>query len=219
MWFDHSIEAAIRRPLEILFPTLPLTTEKNHYRTTNDLNSIQKAKPKKSPRPMVKGHFKQYSSPSILNKRKPGGIIKIEAGNDYSFFIEKLSGRVFACGNNLNNNLGFGSGINPLGQKKQIRLPLATGLEGVENVATDTNSTIMWSNQKSLYYYWGSNLSHKLGVENLIVSAKRLTLPGSLNCSKKSDCKVEEGASSIGRENSSEGILTYPFSMQNDSKL
>jgi alpha-tubulin suppressor-like RCC1 family protein len=98
-----------------------------------------------------------------ISERKDLEINKIECGCNYSFFIEKGTGKVFACGYNKLNNLGF---LQEHISEEVVETPLANGLTGIENIATDTHSTIMWSNKKKKLFFWGKNNFYKLGVNH-----------------------------------------------------
>lgn len=93
-------------------------------------------------------------------------ISSVKCGDDYTYFIEKGSGKIYACGSNRNNNLGF------VGELKEnndsvVLKPTPTGVANINQITTDGHSTIMWNNKKSLYFYWGNNKHHKLGVDHM----------------------------------------------------
>jgi alpha-tubulin suppressor-like RCC1 family protein len=107
----------------------------------------------------------EFDIDSKKNKQLITKISKIKCGDDYTYFIQKETGKIFACGSNKNNNLGFVGELRDTAGTVVLK-PMATGLANISRIATEGHSTIMWNNKKRLYFYWGNNRNHKLGVDH-----------------------------------------------------
>lgn len=180
MWSGKKSKDIIISPKRVQFENKYGTLLKNNiqFRTMNNLHykvnktmdenklivSNERSKHKRisSNQTFLTSNQHQRSLKNI-SERKDLEIYKIECGSNYSFFIERGTGKVFVCGYNKLNNLGF---LQEHINQEIIETPIPNGLTGIEKIATDTHSTIMWSNKKKKLFFWGKNNFYKLGVNH-----------------------------------------------------